>query len=72
VTARIHTTSREEGMRMKNALLATVFAASVGPALGEPVDLTMYTFYTTDVPFYEQVAADYEKAHPDVTREHHL
>ncbi len=54
-------------MRMKSALLATVFAICVSPALAEPVKLTMFTFYTTDVPFYEQVIADYEKMHPDVT-----
>ncbi len=54
-------------MRMKQALLATVFAVSVSPALGEPINLSMYTFYTTDVSFYEQVIADYQKSHPDVT-----
>ncbi len=54
-------------MKMRSVLLAAAFALAAVPVVAAPVKLTMYTFYTTDVPYYKQVIADYQKDHPDVT-----
>lgn len=54
---------------MKSGWMASLALAtgSLTAAGAWAQDLTMYTFYTTDVPYYEQIIDDYEAAHPGVT-----
>ncbi|WDR01959.1 extracellular solute-binding protein [Devosia algicola] len=42
-------------------------AGALMTTMASAQDLTMYTFYTTDVPYYETVIAAYEAANPGVT-----
>ncbi|WP_180899760.1 ABC transporter substrate-binding protein [Martelella soudanensis] len=54
-------------MKLRFAMMAAAGALMSTIAMADPVTITMYTFYTTDVPFYEKVFAAYEEQHPDVT-----
>ncbi|WP_174804494.1 ABC transporter substrate-binding protein [Martelella limonii] len=56
-------------MKSSFAIMVAAGAMISTSALADPVKLTIYTFYTTDTAFYEDIFGKYEEMHPDVTIE---